>query len=151
MKHLKDADVLNHLRTEVYVRIQPSPQHGVGIFAIRDIPAGVDPFQTSRLELTFVWCPIDELQGDPSIPDDVKQYVMDMCIRRDGKVRLPSCGMNGIMPRYYMNHGDTPNVRVGESGEFETIRRICAGEELIADYYTYSDEPDLAEQLVAAK
>ncbi|MEK7133732.1 MAG: SET domain-containing protein [Patescibacteria group bacterium] len=147
MKLVTAADVLAHLRAEVFVRIQRSPKHGVGIFAIRDIPAGIDPFQTHRLGLTFVWCPIDALREDPTIPTEVERYVMEMCIRKDGMVRLPSCGMNGIMPRYYMNHGDDPNVCVGASGDFETIRSIAAGEELTTNYFTYSEEPELPAEL----
>lgn len=150
MKLRTGADVLKHLQSEVFVRIQPSPEHGVGVFAIRDIPAGIDPFQSERLGLTFVWCSVDGLRNDPMIPAEVARYVTDMCIRKDGMVRLPSCGMNGIMPRYYMNHGDEPNVRVDANGEFQTIRAISAGEELTADYFTYSEEPEFAAERGAA-
>ncbi len=149
MKLLTETDVLNHLRAEVYVRIRQSPQHGVGIFAIRDIPVGVDPFQSKRLGLSFVWCSVEKLRADPQIPAEVAQYVLDMCIRKDGMVRLPSCGMNGIMPRYYLNHGDEPNVRIGDDGDFETIRAISAGEELVSNYFAYSEEPEFAAQRAA--
>ena len=35
--------MLKHLRENVYCRLAPSTVHGVGVFAVRDIPAGVDP------------------------------------------------------------------------------------------------------------
>ena len=30
--------MLNHLRQNIYCRLKPSPVHGIGVFAIRDIP-----------------------------------------------------------------------------------------------------------------
>ena len=35
--------ILKHLQTEVYCRLGVSPIHGIGVFAIRDIPKGTHP------------------------------------------------------------------------------------------------------------
>ncbi|MEN9899177.1 MAG: hypothetical protein RLZZ152_221, partial [Pseudomonadota bacterium] len=37
------ARILKHLQTEVYCRLGVSPIHGIGVFAIRDIPKGTQP------------------------------------------------------------------------------------------------------------
>ena len=37
--------LLRNLFEQTYCRLRPSPIHGVGVFAIRAIPTGVDPFE----------------------------------------------------------------------------------------------------------
>jgi len=37
------ARILKHLQTEVYCRLGISPVHGIGVFAIKDIPKGAKP------------------------------------------------------------------------------------------------------------
>ena len=39
--------ILNILKDNTYCRLQPSPIHGIGVFAIKDIPDGVNPFSDS--------------------------------------------------------------------------------------------------------
>lgn len=148
-------DALRHLRREVYVRLSVSPIHGVGVIAVRDIPVGVDPFQERELGLELMQVPLAAVMEDREIPDAVKQAVRDLCSDRDGFVNFPRCGMNGIMPLYYMNESADPNIGVGPppSFYFRTLRLIRAGEELTTTYSAYSDtgifEPEHA--LVPAK
>ena len=39
-----------------------------------------------------------------------------------------------------MNHSHRPNVEAGDDGRFRALRRIRKGEELTADYRTFTDE-----------
>ena len=41
---------------------------------------------------------------------------------------------------WYLNHSDRPNVAADESGRFHSLRRIRKGEELTADYRTFTEE-----------
>jgi len=141
---LTPETVVQHLRDGVYVRLQISGTHGIGVFAIRNIPAGVDPFQERELETRFIKISASRITADPTIPPGVKKYVHDLCSCKGGFVLFPEFGMNGVMPLYYMNHSTTPNVEnIEEEGGatfFRTLRPIQEGEELTVDYGTYNDE-----------
>jgi len=43
---MKRAEFLRRVLTNCYCRLAPSPIHGIGVFAIRDIPRGWKPFNT---------------------------------------------------------------------------------------------------------
>jgi hypothetical protein len=40
------AALLKHLQQEVYCRLGISPLHGIGVFALRAIPKGVNPLKS---------------------------------------------------------------------------------------------------------
>ena len=40
--------LLHNLRHDVYCRLKPSRRHGIGVFAIKNIPVNVDPFRLSH-------------------------------------------------------------------------------------------------------
>jgi SET domain-containing protein len=42
---------------------------------------------------------------------------------------------------WYINHSTDPNVKQNKSGSYTTLRKIKKGEELTADYLSYSEEP----------
>ena len=37
--------ILEHLKNNIYCRLKPSKIHGVGVFAIRNIPKNTNPFK----------------------------------------------------------------------------------------------------------
>lgn len=39
--------LLKNLQNDIYCRIKPSKKHGVGVFAIKDIPKNTNPFKTT--------------------------------------------------------------------------------------------------------
>ena len=136
---MNEEQLMEHLRHAVYVRAMPTPNGGVGVFAIRDIPEGTNPFGEDGI--TYLPIPVDAIFDDPEIPDTVKKYVKDMCAREGGLFYIPSCGLNNIGPSYYVNHSRTPNLVTPDKGEnFIICRQVKAGEELTIDYRTYSDE-----------
>ena len=131
-------DILNDLKANVYCRLKASPQ-GVGVFAVRDIPAGANPFMELKAnENEWIKVPENEIYEDRKIPEAVKLMVEDFFIWRNGFIYFPPLGMNEIGIGYYVNHSKNPNLR-GENKEFITLREVKAGEELTADYETYTD------------
>lgn len=128
--------LLEHLQNESYVRAQRSDTHGVGIFAIRDIPKGIDPFRSIHQE-EYIEFKKSELEH---LSDEVKKMIHDYCAEEDGKVWIPIYGFNTIQSERFLNHSKTPNVLTTDDGtRFETIREIKKGEELLADYEHYDE------------
>jgi hypothetical protein len=119
----------------VYTRLQTS-EHGIGVFAIRDIPEGTNVFAGDTNEMRD----IDE-SDFAHVPPEIEQLYKDFCVWKNGKIKGPS-NFNNLPVGWYLNHSDTPNVRFEEnSGDFISMRRIEKEEELTADYTTYDDRP----------
>jgi len=122
--------LLKHLTTEVYCRIGVSPLHGVGVFALRAIPRGLNPLP-SWLDNAGVQFTHHELK---LLPRGVKTQIKTFCYYDDDGFVIPSIGMNSFDMSIYLNHSKTPNVKMKKSGKFETLRAIRSGEELTMDY-----------------
>ena len=119
----------------VYCRIQPS-EHGVGVFAIRDIPANTNPF-IGCYSGSFTPITPEELK---KVSEEVQKLVVDFSPLQEGKYYLPRCGIARIDISFYVNHSKTPNCREeGEGIDFITTKEVKAGEELTVDYDTYND------------
>jgi hypothetical protein len=118
---------------ELYTRIAPSA-HGVGVFAIRDIPAGKLLFEGDDTPTVHV--PVSAVEA---ITDDaVRRMYLDFCPERDGSFIAPA-RFNQLTMAWHLNHSDTPNVRVRAQMRLVASRLIRDGEELTTDYATYSD------------
>lgn len=122
------------LLDNVFCRIQPSPIHGVGVFAIRPIPQGINPMRECRSD-AFEEISTADLAD---LPEPLQKLVKDMCPEHDGVYDVPPFSLNEIGVSYYLNHSKTPNM--GErDGDFITLTEICSGEELTVDYGTYGE------------
>ncbi len=126
----------NDLKENVFCRIARSEIHGVGVVAIRTIPAGINPMKEKR-RFDFNLIDTDEIMDDPTLPDSLKRLVLDMCPQDDDILYVPPFSMNEIGVSYYLNHSTTPNMRCDDDGNFYTMREIKEGEELTVDYGTY--------------
>ena len=135
---ITEEDILNDLKKNVYCRLEASP-HGVGVFAVKDIPAGVNPFVGPRTaQDEWIKIPESEVCENHEIPEAVKLMTEDFFIWENGFIYFPPLGMNELGVGYYVNHSKNPNLRE-ESKEFITLREVKVGEELTADYETYTD------------
>ena len=135
-------ELLRDLEKNVYCRLMPSPIHGVGVFAIRDIPAGTNPFEGLLLPAEkFVWLkiPQEEVLENSDISESVKKLVRDLYIIRDGMIFFPPHGLNEVSIGYFVNHSENPNMKEENEGDFIVIRLIRSGEELTVDYRTYTE------------
>lgn len=120
---------IEYLQNCVMSRLQPSPIHGVGVFAIRDIKKGEEVFglwkgRTGRYELT------DEEYNTLSI--ELKEYIFDM-FGVQKHIRLyNNCHFVFITPQFFIN-------TLYEKGNVDcfTFRALCdinKGEELFSNY-----------------
>lgn len=127
-KFLKSLD-------NVYCRLKQS-KYGVGVFAIRDIPKGTNPF-IGCYNGEFI--PIEKDIID-KLSDPIKEMIIDFCPFEDNKYYVPEDGLQSIDISFYLNHSKEPNMQEDEGGlNFFSARNIMAGEELTVDYRTYND------------
>jgi SET domain-containing protein len=135
-------ELIKDLEENVYCRIKRSGISGVGVFAIRDIPKGTNPFKMFK-EGDFVEAKVEEVTENPNIPQAVKELVNDMYVVEDGMIYLNSFGLNSINISYFLNHSTDPNMETTNGAEsFITLKDIKTGEELTVNYYEYSDNND---------
>ncbi len=120
----------------VYVRLKPSPIHGVGVFAICDIPKGTKIFSNDDSEMTWI-----NKADIGNIDSELKRLYDDFCVLKDGNLGCPK-NFNMLTVGWYLNNSkDNPNVRCIDNYDFIALRDIKKGEELIVDYSTYSERP----------
>ena len=124
-------DIVDYLKNEIWFRVKPSKIHGVGLFAIRDIPKGTNIFveydgdssRNVKVDLLF------------EIHQNIKTLIHDYFITQ--KINNNLCYYVTISDvwkwgqMYYMNHSNNPNVD-GWTGI--TIKDIKESEELFEDY-----------------
>ena len=118
----------------LYARLGAAPGKGVGVFAIRDIPAGVNPFRGDpggTVRVPAAW--VDAIADEAS-----RRMYLDFCPLVDGHYLAPA-DFNALTVSWYMNHADEPNMACDPEIAFVACRPIEAGEELTVDYRTFSD------------
>lgn len=118
----------------VYARIGPSDIHGVGVRAIRDIPAGTLVFQGESERV--VWLSRAAVRR---LPKAIRALYEDFGMVSGDRIGVPQ-NLNRLSVGWYVNHSDRPNVEAGDDARFRALRRIRKGEELTADYRTFVDE-----------
>jgi hypothetical protein len=122
----------------VFTRLRRFDIHGVGVFAIIDIPIGTYIFKGDKSEV--IWFTEREI-GLSSLPEAVQKLYNDFCvILPDGNSKKYGCpdSFNNMPLSWYLNESDNPNLACNKDYDFYAIRDIKAGEELTVDYSTYS-------------
>ena len=130
------ARILKHLQTEVYCRLGVSPIHGIGVFAIRDIPKGTQPL-VSLLKIKEFSFSKKEIK---KLPSSVQKEVRMFCYYNKDEYLIPSIGLNAMNMAFYMNHSKNPNIKYLKNNTLLSLRKIKAGEELFFDYDLAFDE-----------
>jgi hypothetical protein len=115
----------------VFVRIARSGIHGIGVRAIRDIPAGTTLFRADRARV--VWVPGAVVRR---LPEELRQMYDDFAMRWGDRYGVPR-HLDLLNVGWYINHSETPNVEPDEESYFHSLRAIRKGEELTADYRTF--------------
>ena len=120
----------------IYVRLQPSKIHGVGVFAIKNIPKNFTVFKST---CSYKKTPIDLLSN---LSKAEKDYYFDFFVREDDCIYLPSIPAQTIDISFFMNHDSTnPNVKYDyDLDSFITLKPIKVGAELVYDYSSVEDE-----------
>ena len=123
-------NLLKHLQEEVYCKLGISKVHGIGVFALRTIPKGVNPMRT--------WNDVEEVEFThhdlKGLPRSVRKELDIFCYYTDEVMHIPSVGMNTMNMAVYLNHSKKPSVAYQKNGQLKTLRTIRSGEELMLDY-----------------
>jgi SET domain-containing protein len=141
---MKRTELLHRVLSHCYCRLQPSDIHGIGVFAVRDIPRRKNPFLTMPryAQPGFVRITDSELQN---LPPELSETIRALFIPTDGVLHIPTSGTNVVNIAAYLNHSTTPNLRTSDGFDFIAGRKIFAGEELTVDYRTYGADQLLPE------
>jgi SET domain-containing protein len=140
--------VIKHFKNDVYCRLKPSKISGVGVFAIRKIPAGIDPFREEK-EQDYIPISEKELKG---IQPNVLRLIKDLFVLREGKYWIPERGANTLPITHFLNHSKNPNLTIDKDGTvITTKRKINEGEELTIDYRTFDEDMALLEAFTDPK
>jgi len=126
---LKEKIIINRLN-RVYCRLKPSPIHGIGIFAIRPIPKGTNPFKDSYMAQEAI------LISRKKIPSEFEQLLEDYhpsSKNQSETQRIVSNYPNQLIWTNYINYSDEPNIELMSNGEWMTLRDIQVDEELVED------------------
>jgi len=137
-----EKKLLNNLQNDIYCRIKPSKKHGVGLFAIRDIPENTNPFKVSSgecLKHKVINVHEDKIN---KLEKGVKKLVNDFYHNENGYYGIPYNGLNANDISYYMNHSNKPNIKLEDNTRcgmviFKSKRKIKSGEELLIDYNSF--------------
>ncbi len=125
--------LLKELAASTYVMIKPSQLHGIGVFAIRDIPKGTKNIFSKGVG---DWIKVSKEEVD-ALPQHSKDLIENHCLFDEDFYFIPDYGFKLVDLVIYLNHSETPNViSLNDGEEFEAIRDIAIGEELLVDYGT---------------
>jgi SET domain-containing protein len=123
--------LLAQLKNDTYIILKPSGIHGIGVFAIRDIPKGCRNM-FSRGAGEWIKLPIAEVDA---LPDHARELVETYCLFDEDNYYVPDYGFKLMDLVNYLNHSTHPNiVSVNDGEEFEALRDIKTGEELLVNY-----------------
>ncbi len=128
---MNKEQLLDELRYHTFVMLRPSPVHGVGVFAVKDIPKGQRGiFSNDKSE----WLKIPRAEIN-ELPEHSRLIVENYCLFDDEYYYVPEYGFKMVDLAVCLNHDDSPNiVSINEGEDFEALRDIKAGEELLIDY-----------------
>lgn len=128
--------LLQQLNHYTYAMIRPSPIHGIGVYAIRDIPKG-----TRGIFSTGIgdWIKISKEEVH-ALPAHTKNLIETYCLYDEENYFIPDYGFKVVDLVIFLNHSDEPNIISLNHGEdFEAINDIAVGEELIINYGSIVD------------
>ena len=141
---MKRAQLVRRVLADCYCRLAPSTIHGIGVFAVRDVPRGKDPFNTLSKYSRPGYVRMTSAEFD-ALPPKLHEMIHALFVPTDGEMWLPNCGTNVVYLNSYLNHSAKPNLRTKDGFHFVARRKIFEGEELTVDYRSYG-----ADQLVPA-
>jgi len=132
-RYKMENKVIEYLKNEIYFRVQPSPVHGVGLFAIKDIPNGTNII----VEFPHEFSEMISKSKLVGIHENVLKLFNGMYYSTEEFLRIKLYPFLKLHYITFMNHSDTPNMYLSkEDGVYSgiTLSDIKIGEEIFEDY-----------------
>jgi len=124
-------ELLKELSQETYVALRPSAVHGIGVFAITDIPKGCKDLFSKNIG-SWVKLPVADVDR---LPEHSRSLVETYCLYDEENYYVPDYGFKVMDLVNYLNHSSSPNIMSMNDGEyFESIMDIPKGTELLVNY-----------------
>lgn len=124
-------ELLNELQRETFITLKPSTIHGIGVFALCDIPKGCRDIFSKGVG-NWIKLSIDDVE---KLPEHSKNLVETYCLFDEDHYYVPDYGFKVMDMVNYLNHSSEPNVcSVNDGEQYEALRDIKAGEELLVNY-----------------
>jgi len=140
----KYKQLIKNLKNNVYCRIKPDSFGGVGVFAVKDIPKGVNPFKLSNGEcLHYKTIDVPE-EVVNSLQTGVKKMVKDFYVKENNNTySIPYQGINVNDITFYINESKNSNLDIIITKKcdmfiFKTNKLIKKGQQLFINYNNYN-------------
>jgi SET domain-containing protein len=128
---MKKEEIMNELYNNTYAMLKPSAVHGIGVFAIRDIPKGCRTI-FSKGHGEWIKMAISEVN---KLPAYSRELVETYCVFDEENYYVPDYGFKVMDMVCYLNHSFTPNIiSVNHGEDFEALADIPSGTELLINY-----------------
>lgn len=124
-------ELLHELQHETYTALRASGIHGIGVFAICDIPKGCSTIfsKDSGEWLTLTMADAEKL------PPHARNFIETYYLYDANHYFIPAHGCKIMDMANYLNHSSAPNIiSVSDGACFVAIRDIKKGEELLVNY-----------------
>lgn len=132
-------ELLKELSQQTYVALRPSAVHGIGVFAITDIPKGCRHI-FSRGVGDWIKLSFEDVEN---LPQHSRSLIETYCLYDENSYYVPDYGFKVMDIVNYLNHSSTPNIiSVNEGEDFEALIDIPAGTELLVNYKSLAGELD---------
>ena len=117
--------------TEFSAILKPSTISGVGVFAVHEMPVGMQILPKYKAKKANI--------------SDIPAEFLSYCILLNGKECLRPEEFDHMEIGWYLNHSDNPNVEKRLDGNLYTIQVIKAGEEILINYNQFEEPENLKE------
>ena len=123
---MSNKEFIDRVNKEVWCTLAPSSIHGVGVFAIRDIPKGTKLFKGEGEGDNHLYLSEEEFMD---IIEPIRNIMIDRHLQCSGE-KIWTCHPNGDAKLMcFMNHADKPN-----SNGYVSLVDIKAGEEVTENF-----------------
>ena len=91
---------------QTYCSFGVSKVHGIGVFAIRDIPVNTNPFHVVKPE-KIIQLTEEDLK---LLPTEVVVKIKDIFVRSNEVYHVYDLGLNCMGIKFHVNHSNNPNI-----------------------------------------
>jgi hypothetical protein len=128
------SHLLAEAYNDIFCKIAPSPIHGVGVFAIKEIPPNTVIFRRS-----IEWEDLDKKfldRIDSNVALLYRELLLDT--KDNIKIRVPTKGFSSLDISFYVNHSIIPTAKYDIDNNFiVSSTKINIGDEITFNYKVF--------------